>query len=409
MKLTPNSMEVELIDLVALGIMMLLTIFPVFGSYGMLVQNYGLWFLGIVGLLLSISGGVRLNRFLVGYLLYILFSVFSVFWSVKIGGAYIRLLNMSQVFLVGIFISVYCEREENIQKLLNYYLCGTVLISVYCFIQDVSSFSSWSRLGRKAFESAGQNQIYYSCILIYSIIIVIYRVLQSRTHKMLYIGLLGFLYLCGLLTAVRKCLVIPIVFTFFYIAFRYKKHLSKLLGYTLIAFVFCLIGIYVMSKYVPSMYTRVLSFISDYSSGAEASAFGNSYSSRKWLREQAWTVFLKHPVAGVGIGQFRFYAGAGGLSLYAHNNFLEILANTGIIGFCIYYCNLFGMLRGAIYMAKDECEEIVENGAFVAAFLLAILVMEYGQVDYYQCFLVSILIVLSTMVDNTKFVSIKVV
>lgn len=403
MKIRKESFNVDLQDLIAFLIMMLITIFPVFGQYGRAIQNYGLWILGFLGLLISaLRGYVVFNRFLFGYSIYFVFSIISIFWSINLGGAYIRLVNMLQNILIGCFLVLYCNRESNVSKLLKYYVCGTVIISAYCFIQDMPSLSAWSRVGRVAFETAGQNQIYYSCLLIYSTMILLYWIFESSGRRLLHIFLFAFLYICGLLTAIRKCLIIPLLFAFFYVLFKYKKRSAKLIGYLILVIFICAIAYYFIIKYVPSMYSRLESLITDIATGVDADVNGNSYALRKWLREQAWDTFKAHPVLGVGIGQFRFYASAGGSDLYSHNNFLEVLANTGIIGFLIYYGTLFQLLIKSIRFSNIASAQEKNRGYFLTAFLISVFVMEYGQVDYYQIFFVWLPVSLCCFIDDFR-------
>ena len=175
-----------------------------------------------------------------------------------------------------------------------------------------------------------------------------------------------------------------------------------MIGYFVLAVVLGGLGYYIITKYVPSMYSRIQSFIFDLTTGAEANISGNSYELRKWLREQAWNQFINNPVIGVGIGQFRYYARAGGSDLYSHNNFLEILANTGIIGFILYYGNLFLLLFQAKKTSDRRYGKEISKGYFIMGFLLSMFIMEYGQVDYYQIYFISILVVMSNLVDNFR-------
>lgn len=75
-----------------------------------------------------------------------------------------------------------------------------------------------------------------------------------------------------------------------------------------------------------------------------------SLNERKWLRGAAWNMFKAHPLTGVGVGKFgslyNEYKPPGApkmsyVSVKAHNQYLEILAETGIIGF-IAFLILFG-------------------------------------------------------------------
>ncbi|MEK1831873.1 O-antigen ligase family protein [Priestia megaterium] len=62
-----------------------------------------------------------------------------------------------------------------------------------------------------------------------------------------------------------------------------------------------------------------------------------------WSR--AFEFFSSHPFAGIGAFNFSeynlFYYGE---ALYVHNTFLEILSETGMIGFCLYFSFLLLVL-----------------------------------------------------------------
>lgn len=59
---------------------------------------------------------------------------------------------------------------------------------------------------------------------------------------------------------------------------------------------------------------------------------------REIMYQEAWEYFQKSPICGIGLDQFRYHSVTG---KYAHSNYAEILADTGLIGgllfFPIYY------------------------------------------------------------------------
>ncbi|MFL0363973.1 O-antigen ligase family protein [Pseudobacillus sp. 179-B 2D1 NHS] len=61
-------------------------------------------------------------------------------------------------------------------------------------------------------------------------------------------------------------------------------------------------------------------------------------SGRFELWSRAWNYFLEHPVVGIGADNFIEYNKAHyGESLYTHNTFLQILSESGLIGFSLYF------------------------------------------------------------------------
>ena len=379
---------------------LMISIFPIFGEYGDIIKDIIIWLTVIIGFIYFITKEVILTRYIIFFGMYIIFSIISVLWSINLGGAYIRILNMIQCFLFMTVILSFCE-EEDIHKCMDVYLVGVLIISVFCFIQDFSSLSIWARLGKNAFEKAGQNQIYYSCILINATMYAIYKLSQKKQKKSLYIFIVIFLILCGVLTAVRKNFIIPIIFIIVFEMLNNKNNILKLIVISFLL-VMVFIGIYKITiNSFPSMSYRINSLINDISKNTKESTIGNSFSTRKWLRYKAFDLFKENPLFGVGIGQFRFYAADYGVDMYSHNNYLEILANTGIIGFLIYYIPIFILLFKSI--RGSNCLDKKIN-IFIAAFLISTLIMEYGQVDYYQLFYIFFIALFSY---GTKQKSIK--
>lgn len=79
-------------------------------------------------------------------------------------------------------------------------------------------------------------------------------------------------------------------------------------------------------------------------------------SSRFLLWRQAWDAFTSHPWFGVGWGNYGFYDAdlyARGWSTHAHNSFLQLLAEGGVVGFALYSFLFvllgYGLLRRRAY------------------------------------------------------------
>lgn len=77
--------------------------------------------------------------------------------------------------------------------------------------------------------------------------------------------------------------------------------------------------------------------------------------SRFGLWQQAWQGFLLSPLFGIGWGNYGFYVpnlAATGWSTHAHNSFLQVLAELGLVGAFLYLC-LFGIIFFKLYATKS--------------------------------------------------------
>jgi O-antigen ligase len=93
--------------------------------------------------------------------------------------------------------------------------------------------------------------------------------------------------------------------------------------------------------------------------------------------------FKQKPVLGYGADNYRVlvghldtWAGAGGT--YAHNNFIELLVDVGLVGFIIYYSMYFDVLRRfrKVVINKNS-QKLIMGCIFIALFI-----SEYGIVSY---------------------------
>ncbi len=68
--------------------------------------------------------------------------------------------------------------------------------------------------------------------------------------------------------------------------------------------------------------------------------FDVSFSYRLVYIQEAFEYWLNNPLFGIGLDQFRVL----NQSSYSHNNYVELLATTGLIGFITYYFSIFKLL-----------------------------------------------------------------
>lgn len=94
-----------------------------------------------------------------------------------------------------------------------------------------------------------------------------------------------------------------------------------------------------------------------------------------------WEQFLKSPLIGMGINNPHLLSAARlGKDAYLHNNFIELLAGGGIIGFSIYYSMYVYLIANFWKYRKYKNREYV----ICFVIMIVLLMMDWGMVSYYQ-------------------------
>lgn len=94
---------------------------------------------------------------------------------------------------------------------------------------------------------------------------------------------------------------------------------------------------------------------------------------RTRLLHDAINTGLNNPIFGVGLHNSMFYTAIG---KYAHNNFAEIFADLGLIGFSIFYSLYILYGYRVVRFTKEKIRR------YWLVFILGFLAIDYGQVSY---------------------------
>ena len=95
-----------------------------------------------------------------------------------------------------------------------------------------------------------------------------------------------------------------------------------------------------------------------------------------------WAQFLQTPIGGIGIGNTYYVSRLfNGVSTYLHNNYIELLAAGGILGFGLYY-SIYG------YLFFNLIRDVIKNKNIyseICTLILTInLIADFGTVSYYK-------------------------
>lgn len=99
-----------------------------------------------------------------------------------------------------------------------------------------------------------------------------------------------------------------------------------------------------------------------------AGEMDSSTEKRLSIIQEGLRMTAEHPIAGVGLYQFAAHSRLAG---YAHNDYVEVAATTGLVGFLIYY-SIFALVAWRLVRTRRRCQHPEVN--YTAGVCLAVLV-----------------------------------
>lgn len=281
-----------------------------------------------------------------------LFPLFSfLLWNLFTGIKSINIFETLKTFLIlFLFINFYFFSSEifersDIERIMKFLIYASIFISIYGFLQIFGiDFVNWtikktplSTLGRRNF--AGE---YLVMIIPFTYIFII----NSKSPKEKFFYIFSF-------------------FLFFmHLIFTFTR--ASYLGF----FISTILFLFLLKIKIPvkKVITVGIFFIL-FSNSFSQNGFGfekGTIKSRIYIWQKTLNIFKKNPFIGVGAGNFKI-----NFLLYAedrpyqialikevledvHNDFLEILVETGIIGFLIFLFILFQIFKTSYFTYKKE-------------------------------------------------------
>lgn len=290
---------------------------------------------------------IKNNNFLNCMFFYGVFAFFAIFYSgvpndkvMPVFGGYISM------FIVIFVIVLSVEEEKDIRKLLTAFALSSIIQCIYMlsvYGMNVFSVIAESEEGlRIGDEVSNSNSVGISFVLS-SIISLSFLLNEKLTFlkKILYgtLVLIGLVF--GLMSGSRKATLLLIAGFFVIFLFRNtgKKSSTKKIGsvFAAIAAVIVLFALISSSDLFSTLYKRLMDLINGLFGMGELDM---SSELRFEMMRTGWEAFTESPIWGNGL-----YSSYNHFTTYSHNNFIEILMNTGLIGFIIFYYPYFVNLK----------------------------------------------------------------
>ena len=345
-------------------------------------------FLGLTLLIIlsyAFSNNFKINICMTGYHWYLLiftaFCYISALWAMDprytIGRGNTMLLTTMVLFAISLCFLEARSIDQMLQVIMwSGFVITFCAIFIFGFNQILLAISTSFRIGLNK-EFINTNEI--GMCAAYSIIITIYFAMYKKQIWYLLFDVPAILVV--LATEGKKAILIIGIGFLLLLFFKNSsdrqllKKLFKNLG--LIALV--IVALIFLSK-LPAFQGINERFEIMFSALLGNDTADYSTVTRIRLIEIGMDLFKKNPIFGIGINNAHFVAGAvfNREDYYLHNNYIELLADGGIVGFTIYY-SIFVFLLVKLWKMRD-----FKDGEYNICFTLLLinLVMDMAAVSF---------------------------
>lgn len=338
--------------------------------------------MGMKGLLKS---KIRLTVHFVWMGIFILLALISTLFAYDPSVSFTTVINLSLKLMFYTTIIMYIKMEEEFHWFLHTLIVAGVILTIRLLIATPLTVWGTERVG----EVLELNSNTIGLVLSYASISAIYLGKKLNVRKY-YLVLIPFIVIT-LLTGSRKAFLIISIGIVLLLFLYSKKRKDKIIA--IVVGIIFIWGLYEAAMSIPYLYEIIgkrfkgLNIIS-----------GNinaSTRTRMIMIQEAWQLFKNRPLIGYGLENFRLLSV---FQTYSHNNYLEILFSTGILGFLAYYSLPLSFLFLSFRKMRKN-----SNYVIIVVFLSLILTMDIALVSYKHLITQIIIVACISQYSNLRF------
>ncbi|CAN5162138.1 hypothetical protein BH20ACT9_BH20ACT9_03750 [soil metagenome] len=270
-------------------------------------------------------------------------ALLSLFWTVDLESTFYSAFTMVQLAVMVLLVSEFGREPEPRRQLLWAYVLGAYVGS----FGAVQAFLSGQPVGESGrYAAANANPGGFAQVLVLAIPIAWYLYLKSdrRLQGLVARGLIPVAMLAIILTASRSALIVlPVALSVIPLTFTRISAIHRLLAVLSLG----VAAVVVAAVVPPTTVARLQTIPNELAEG--------DLSSRKQLWTASVDVFEESPWVGVGAGATRVAIQEDiGQRKGAHNTFLSIAGDLGIVGLALFGLILLSVYGRALTLDKPE-------------------------------------------------------
>ncbi|WP_276863708.1 O-antigen ligase family protein [Anaerococcus tetradius] len=314
--------------------------------------------------------------------LFVLYGFITSIWSISPSDSLSFSITLLYVLASISLIYSHYKRYNDIEPLKSVIIWSSIILALYSFYSFgfnglIESSRSYHKRILDAFTNV--NTISMFCAL--GIVLQFEKFLNERkiNFQLLFVPLEVFLVAC---LQSRKALSIILIGSIMLLVLHnYKrKHIfSSFFKIVISLLVIIMIFYFLLELEIfEGMNERFLGLLSIFSNKSQVDS---SSQTRMALFNAGVDIWRQYPIQGIGIGCSHFMVNRYlGIDTYLHNNYIELLCNTGTIGMSIYYSLHLYILINLIKYRKNN----IRKFNLGITWILITLLMDFGSVSYYE-------------------------
>lgn len=278
-----------------------------------------------------------INKLLIFQGIFIVICTFSYFTAIDPQLVLAKNTTLGLIFLLMLSLVNYVDSYEKLRKFILAFIYSGLIVSIDILIN--ANFSELTRFGSNYGNvNAVGTGIAISAILCFYIILD-----EKKYHYLLFFAIMT---ITIFLTGSRKSIMFVVITIISTLYLRARGSYKDKIKFLFISMAVIGVLCYVLFK-VPIFYEiigkRMESMVSFVS--GEGTVEG-SINERALMIKFGFDVFKEKPLIGYGIDNYRILFGrAFGNWTYAHNNYIELMVDTGLIGLFAYYLTHIVVLK----------------------------------------------------------------
>lgn len=309
-------------------------------------------------------------------MLFLLYGFASYLWAID--GTYTikRMSTVAQTLICMYFVYTYYREDKDSSRLLDCVMWAGYIVAIYAiYYYGLNTIRSLIAAGDRI-DNEFTNVNAIGMMAAYSLIITFSKIINKHFSISLIFSVPALLMVIA--SGSRKAFIILLFGVFFVYMTRSISQSTNPAKTILKSVLVCIVGVLtVMAIWSIPVFQpvteRLLQTLNQFTGQGRVD---ESTMRRAWFIEIGLEQFLKTPIQGIGIGNSLFIIGR---DTYLHNNYIEILACSGILGIVTFYSSYLCCFK-RLMSGMKKYNEIT---ALCVAFFVLQLLMDFMQVSYF--------------------------